>query len=157
MGETLRKWLKQSAPVSAGLDAMLNLLVSGKIIESDFEIMLKPFGITRRQYNVLRILKGVSPDGHPRAEIASRVLEQSPDITRILDRLENQKLITRVKGKEDKRESLTKITRKGIEVVDQAAGHVNQFSKNIETLLGKDGCEKLSELCEKLYEVKLKG
>ena len=99
MGETLRKWIKQTVPLDVGLDAMLNLLVSGKIIENDFEGILKPFGITRRQYNVLRILKGVYPGGHPRAEIASRVLELSPDITRILDRLENEKLITRVDRK----------------------------------------------------------
>ena len=154
MGEVLRKWIKQSAPLDAGLDAMLNLLVSGKIIESDFEAMLKPFGITRRQYNVLRILKGVYPGGHPRAEIAARVLEQSPDITRIIDRLEDQELITRNKGKKDKRESLTMITPKGIALVDKAAKSVIEFSNNIEKILTKQGCEKLSELCEKLYHEK---
>ncbi len=155
MGETLRKWIKQSAPLDAGLDAMLNLFVSAKIIESDFEVLLKPFGITRRQYNVLRILKGVYPGGHPRDEIASRVLEQSPDITRILDRLENQKLITRVQGENDKRESLTKITQKGIALVDKAAHVVIEFSNNIQKKLTHEGCKKLSELCEKLYEEKV--
>lgn len=155
MGDILRKWIKQTAPLDAGLDAMLNLLVSGKIIENDFEVILKPFGITRRQYNVLRILKGVYPGGHPRAEIAARVLEQSPDITRIIDRLEDQKLITRVQGKKDKRESLTKITPKGIALVDKAAHVVLEFSNNIEKKLTREGCVKLSELCEKLYEEKV--
>ena len=154
MGEVLRKWIKQSAPLDTGLDAMLNLLVSAKIVESDFEIMLGPFGITRRQYNVLRILKGVYPGGHPRAEIASRVLEQSPDITRILDRLEDQGLITRAQGEKDKRESLTKITSAGIAIVDEIAPEVITFMNNIEKILTKEGCEKLSELCEKLYEGK---
>jgi DNA-binding MarR family transcriptional regulator len=155
MGETLRKWLRQTAPLDAGLDAMLNLLVSAKIVESDFEAMLAQFGITRRQYNVLRILKGIYPGGHPRAEIASRVLEQSPDITRIIDRLENQGLITRVKGKKDKRESLTKITPKGIELVDKAASAVFDFTKKFEKKISTEGCLMLSELSEKLYEEKL--
>ncbi len=151
MGETLRKWIKQSAPLDAGL----NLLVSAKVIESDFEVLLKPFSITRRQYNVLRILKGAHPGGHPRAEIASRVLEQSPDITRILDRLEDQQLITRVQGKKDKRESLTKITHKGIDLVDKAAHVVIEFSNNIQKKLTHEGCVTLSDLCEKLYEEKV--
>jgi DNA-binding MarR family transcriptional regulator len=155
MGETLRKWLKQTAPLTPGLDAMLNLLVSGKIVENDFEVMLKPYGITRRQYNVLRILKGVYPGGHPRAEIASRVLEQSPDITRIIDRLEDQGLITRVKGKKDKRESLTKITVKGIAIVDKIGPEVIKFMDNFEKILTKEGCIQLSELCEKLYKEKV--
>src|SRR5689334_4632964 len=118
MGKILRTWLKQSVPMEPGLDAMLNLFVAGKLVENDFEEMLVPFGITRRQYNVLRILKGVYPEGHPRAEIASRVLEQSPDITRIIDRLQEQGYITRKRGKDDKRESHTIITPKGIALVD---------------------------------------
>jgi DNA-binding MarR family transcriptional regulator len=156
MGKILRQWLKQSAPMEPGLDAMLNLFVAGKLVENDIEEMLAPFGITRRQYNVLRILKGVYPNGHPRAEIAARVLEESPDITRIIDRLQEQGFITRKRGKEDKRESLTMITPKGIALVDKVNPHVAQFTRRLESILAKEGCEKLSELCEKLYEEKVK-
>jgi DNA-binding MarR family transcriptional regulator len=155
MGKILRLWMKQSAPMEPGLDGMLNLFVAGKVVENDFEEMLIPFGITRRQYNVLRILKGVYPEGHPRAEIAARVLEQSPDITRIIDRLQEQGYITRKRGKKDKRESLTIITPKGIALVDKVAPLVIQFTKKLEGILTKDGCEKLSELCEKLYAEKV--
>jgi DNA-binding MarR family transcriptional regulator len=155
MGKNLRIWLKQSVPMEPGLDAMLNLFVAGKLVENDFEEMIMPFGITRRQYNVLRILKGVYPQGHPRAEIAARVLEQSPDITRIIDRLEEQGYITRKRGKEDKRESVTIITPKGIALVDKVAPLVIGFTRKIEKLLTTEGCEKLSELCEKLYEEKV--
>ncbi|MDP4230388.1 MAG: MarR family transcriptional regulator [Bacteroidota bacterium] len=155
MGEVLKKWMKQSAPMAPGLDAMLNLLVAAKLVENDFEAMLTPFGITRRQYNVLRILKGIYPGGHPRAEIAARVIEQSPDITRIIDRMSEQGLITRSRGKEDKRESLTVITAKGIELADKLAHLVAGFMKNFEKKITTDGCLKLSGLCEKLYEEKV--
>lgn len=141
--------------MNPGLDAMLNLLVASRFVESDFEELLSQFGVSRRQYNVLRILKGVYPGGHPRSEIAARVVEQSPDITRIIDRLEEQGLITREKGKKDKRESLTIITQKGITIVDKAAPLVADFMKNIESKLTKEGCSTLSELCEKLYEEKI--
>jgi len=138
-----------------GLDAMLNLFVASRFVESDMEAVFQKFGITRRQYNVLRILKGVYPDGHPRSEIASRVLEQSPDVTRILDRLQDQGLITRKRGKEDKRESLTIITPKGIALIDKIAPLVVEFTRGLEKILTKKGCEELSELCEKLYREKI--
>lgn len=156
MGEILRHWLKQSVPMDPGLDAMLNLLVAAKLVENDFEAMLAPFGITRRQYNVLRILKGAFPGGHPRSEIATRVLEQSPDITRIIDRLGDQGYITRSKGKTDRRESLTMITSKGITLVDKIGPLVVNFMKDIEKKISAEGCRMLSELCEKLYGEKVK-
>src|SRR5438105_15934120 len=127
MGNALNSWLKQTASIEPGLEAMLNLFVSAKLVEGDLEQVLNGFGITRRQYNVLRILKGVHPGGHPRSEIAARVVEQSPDITRIMDRLQEQGFITRARGKKDKRESLSIITAKGIAIVEEAAPHVEKF------------------------------
>ena len=117
-------------------------------------ISLQKFGVTRRQYNVLRILKGIYPGGHPRSEIAARVVEQSPDITRIIDRLSDQGLITRKRGKTDKRESLTMITPKGITLVEKVAPYMTEFSNQIEKILGVEDCKKLSVLCEKLYAEK---
>ncbi len=156
MGKILRTWIKQSVPMEPGLDAMLNLFVASRFVESDMEALINEFGLTRRQYNVLRILKGVYPGGHPRSEIASRVLEQFPDVTRIIDRLLEQGLITRKRGKEDRRESLTMITPKGIVLVDKVAPHIIEFTRNIEKILTKKGCEDLSDLCEKLYAEKVK-
>ena len=155
MGEVLNTWLKQTAPLEPGLEAMLNLFVAARFVESDLEEILSDLGITRRQYNILRILKGVYPGGHPRSEITARVIEQSPDITRIIDRLEHQGLITRSRGKKDKRESLSIITAKGMAVVDKAAPHVIQFTRKLEKELTIGGCRELSELCEKLYEDKV--
>ena len=152
MGNALNSWLKQTASIEPGLEAMLNLFVSAKLVEGDLEQVLNGFGITRRQYNVLRILKGVHPGGHPRSEIAARVVEQSPDITRIMDRLQEQGFITRARGKKDKRESLSIITPKGIAIVEKAAPHVLQFTRKLEKKLTMGGCRELSELCEKLYE-----
>ena len=157
MGKILRIWLKQSAPLEPGLDAMLNLFVASRFVESDIEAVFQEYGLTRRQYNVLRILKGVYPGGHPRSEIAARVLEQSPDVTRILDRLSEQGFITRKRGKEDRRESLTVITPKGIALADEIAPRVIQFTRKLEKLLTQNGCKELSELCEKLYEEKIEN
>ena len=61
--------------------------------------------ITLQQYNVLRILRG-RPDGLPTLDIAARMIEHSPGITRLLDRLEAQRLVRRVRCPEDRRQIL---------------------------------------------------
>ena len=53
--------------------------------------VLEPWGVTDQQYNVLRILRGAGAEGLPTLEIADRMIEQAPGITRLLDRLEAKK------------------------------------------------------------------
>src|SRR5215204_2537155 len=52
-------------------------------------------GVTHDQYNILRILRGVHPTGHPRCEITKRLISRAPDVTRLLDRLVRQGLVER--------------------------------------------------------------
>ena len=79
--------------------------------------MLEPAGITPQQYNVLRILRGAEPTGLPTLEIADRMIEQAPGITRLLDRLEAKKLAGRERCPTDRRQVTCRITRKGIELL----------------------------------------
>src|SRR5512140_3127714 len=95
MGEVLKRWLKMNRQPSAREEVSLNLGVASNILKNRFEKMLAPFRITGTQYNVLRILKGVHPEGHPRCEIMHRMVERAPDITRLIDRLEKQGLVLR--------------------------------------------------------------
>src|SRR3954447_10460904 len=96
---------------------MLNLFVAvdhlrGKAIE-----VCSRFGITHGQYNVLRILRGAHPDGHPRCEIAKRMIEKAPDVTRLVDRLEAMSLVERVRSDGDRRLSIARITPKGLQLL----------------------------------------
>ena len=63
-------------------------------------------GITLQQYNVLRILRGAGAAGLPTLDIAARMIEKSPGITRLLDRLEARRLVRRVRCPEDRRQVL---------------------------------------------------
>ena len=54
--------------------------------------IFEQYGITFQQYNVVRILRGAGPGGLPTLEIVSRMIDQAPGITRLLDRLESKKL-----------------------------------------------------------------
>jgi DNA-binding MarR family transcriptional regulator len=75
---------------------------------------LKAFGITGTQLNVLRILRGAGPDGLCRNEIGDRLVAQVPDVTRLLDRMEEADLVVRARSAEDRRLVRTRITERGL-------------------------------------------
>src|SRR5947207_1895300 len=62
------------------------------------------YGIPRQQFNVLRILRGAGPEGLPTLDIAERMIEETPGITRLLDRLELKKLVRRERPSGDRRQ-----------------------------------------------------
>lgn len=151
MGKELQKWLKLSKQLPPREEVVLNINVALTFINSRFSQMIESFDITPVQYNVLRILKGVHPEGHARCEIAMRMIERASDVTRIIDRLEKQGLVERDRTGEDRRMSITRITEKGIKLVEQinpllSAEHV-QITQN----LSEQECQQLSDLIEKFY------
>jgi DNA-binding MarR family transcriptional regulator len=152
MGEALNKWLKMSKELPIREEVGLNLRVAVALLDSRFNKTIEAYGITAVQYNVLRILKGVYPEGHARCDIASRMVERASDITRIIDRLERQGLVERDRTNEDRRISITRITDKGIEILNKLNKIVEQEHKVHTKNLTEEECKQLSVLLEKLYE-----
>ena len=64
------------------------MLRTAALLEHQLNEALRPFGITELQYNVLRILRGAGPDGLCGREIAERLVSKVPDVSRLLDRME---------------------------------------------------------------------
>jgi DNA-binding MarR family transcriptional regulator len=97
----LQAELKQNKPFkSLKEEAHLSIQRTAALLEHAFETALKPHKITGTQYNVLRILRGSEPGGLCRNEIGARLVRQVPDVTRLLDRLEDAKLISGERGGE---------------------------------------------------------
>jgi DNA-binding MarR family transcriptional regulator len=113
-------------------------------------------GLTMPQYNVLRILKGVYPEGHPRCDIISRMIEPAPDVTRIIDRLLKDKLVERFNSSEDKRLSMTRITEKGIKLVEEVHPEVQALGQYVSSTLSNTEKKQLSDLLEKVYGSEVK-
>ena len=87
MGEILKRRLKQQKFSNVEQEGLLNLFIASNYLHSKLEIVCNDFKITLAQFNVLRILKGAHPEGYPRGEIIRRMVEPSPDVTRLIDRL----------------------------------------------------------------------
>jgi MarR family transcriptional regulator, organic hydroperoxide resistance regulator len=114
----LKTELKQTKPFrSLGHEAALSIQRTAAELEHAFESAVKPYGITATQYNVLRILRGAGAAGLCRNEIGARMVRRVPDVTRLLDRLEDMKLIVRERGGEDRRYVTTKVTTGGLKVL----------------------------------------
>jgi DNA-binding MarR family transcriptional regulator len=108
------------------------LLKTADALGQKSEQLLRSQGLTGAQYNVLRILRGAEPDGLPCRGIADRMISHDPDMTRLLDRMEKRRLITRVRQTDDRRVVKTRITRGGLEllkILDQPVRelHKRQF------------------------------
>src|SRR5688572_13205555 len=116
----LQQEIRQTVPFeSVRAEALLSILHTADIIHRRTARFMEPFGVTPQQYNVLRILRGAGSAGLPTLDIADRMIEQAPGITRMIDRLEAKKLVCRERGCDDRRQVLCRITSEGMELLER--------------------------------------
>ena len=156
MGKILNQRLRQKKFKNIETEAILNLFVASNYLRGKIEMVCNEQGITHSQFNVLRILKGAHPGGYPRYDIISRMVEPAPDVTRLIDRLIRDGLVERYYSEEDRRLSLSRITKKGIALLNKANPKVDKFINEYSSMITKTEKTKLSAICEKLYESELK-
>jgi DNA-binding MarR family transcriptional regulator len=121
-------------------------------MRSQFERVCAQFGVSGTQYNVLRILRGVYPEGHSRCEIVRRMLERSPDVTRLIDRLEKRDLVERDRSERDRRLSISRITTAGLELLARMTPAAEQVEREFAARLSQGECRELSRICEHIYD-----
>jgi MarR family transcriptional regulator, organic hydroperoxide resistance regulator len=114
----LQREIRQGRPFrSAAQEAVVGLLRTTDRVRRTLAGVVEPRGITLQQYNVLRILRGSRPRGLPTLEIASRMVEHAPGITRLLDRLEAKTLVRRQRPARDRRQVMCRITPAGLRLL----------------------------------------
>ena len=115
----VRAEIKQKKPVRLREEeAFVNLLRTADALLQGVAETLKPLGLSPTQYNVLRILRGAEPKGLACREISQRMITRDPDVTRLLDRLEDRGLAERTKSLEDRRVIRTRITDAGLQILE---------------------------------------
>lgn len=113
--------LRLASCPSAPLPQQVFLAVVSVAEMLDYQLaqVLRAEDITPAQYNVMRILRGVADEGHPCHEIASRLVKQVPDLTRVLDRLEARELISRERETGDRRVVRVRIQPSGLDILNR--------------------------------------
>jgi MarR family transcriptional regulator, organic hydroperoxide resistance regulator len=121
---------EQSCPTTYLEDRLfVAILKAADSLSQEAEQLVKTAGLTGAQYNVLRILRGAAPDGLLCRGIAERMISRDPDITRLLDRMEGHKLITRERQTEDRRVIVTRITPEGLKLLKKLDRPVHELHK----------------------------
>jgi len=116
----IQREIKQTRPFpSPHQECLIGLLRTADLVRRFLSGVVDRYGITLQQYNVLRILRGAGPRGLPTLEIAERMVEQAPGITRLLDRLEAKGLVNRTRGPEDRRQVFCTITPRGLALLTE--------------------------------------
>ena len=116
----LQRELKQTRPfLSPAQEAAVSILRTSDMLRRRIAAVIEPEGITMQQYNVLRILRGSYPKPLATLEIAERLIEQTPGITRLLDRLEEKGLVSRQRSAEDRRLVHCWVTPEGLALLER--------------------------------------
>jgi DNA-binding MarR family transcriptional regulator len=130
--------------------AMLGLLRAADAVKRSLALVIEPHGITPQQYNVMRILRGAGPDGLPTLTIGERMIEQTPGVTRLVDRLERKGLVSRKPCPDDRRRVFCRITEKGLELLREMDEPVNRWDTKTVSVLAPADLDALITLLDRV-------
>jgi DNA-binding MarR family transcriptional regulator len=132
---------------------LINLIFTGNYVTMHQLNVLKPFGLTPQQYNLLRILRGKHPQSISVGDVQERMIYPSSNVTRITDRLIEKGLVVRAGNRVNRRVQDLSIHESGITLLTQIDGF---YDKIIEVLsnLDKKEAELLNFLLDKIREIK---
>ncbi len=148
---TVGEALKQSKPFhSDGQEALMTLVTVSEKVHRPFQDLFAGQDLTSQQYNVLRILRGAGKDGLQTLEIASRMVERTPGITRLIDRLVKKGLVKRTRSPEDRRQVWCSISSEGRAILRKLDGPINKLDANAFDPLSGDEVRQLIRLLDKV-------
>jgi DNA-binding MarR family transcriptional regulator len=130
--------------------AVVGLLRTADAIKRSLAHVIEPHGITPQQYNVLRILRGAAPEGLPTLTIGERMVEQTPGVTRLIDRLERKGLVARIPCPKDRRRVFCQITPKGLDLLDELDEPVNRWDAQTVSILPPSEVDSLIKLLDRV-------
>jgi MarR family transcriptional regulator, organic hydroperoxide resistance regulator len=149
----LREELKQVRPFrSQQHEAALALLRTADMVRRTIGRAVEPQGLSFEQFNVLRILRGAGADGLATLEVAERLVEATPAITRLLDKLESKGLVERERSSEDRRRIVCRVTKAGLKLLAENDDAVEAAHKEAFTGLNREQVRSLVELLGTMRE-----
>ncbi|MCX7549792.1 MarR family winged helix-turn-helix transcriptional regulator [Xanthomarina sp. F2636L] len=131
---------------SAKVKALINILYTANWISSFQNDFFKPFGISPQQYNVLRILNGADKALKVQT-IKERMIDRSPNTTRLMDKLIAKEFIERFPCADDRRVVFIKLTNRGKQLIESISV---DFNKDLLKNITEDEAEQLSDLLDKM-------
>ena len=152
-GSRILRELKQNKPFRSEMqEAAVALMRTADVVRRSGAAVIEPLGITGQQYNVLRILRGAGKEGLPTLEVAERMIEQTPGITRLVDRLEAKQLARRERCLQDRRQIFCHITQVGLDLLERLDDPVLLAHHQVLETLGPGDVTQLLSLLDRVRE-----
>ena len=146
----LSELIKQDRFTSVQQEAVFNVLVTSSWIMNELAAAMAPHGVTPAQYNVLRILRGSHPEQLTCSDVGDRLLDRTPDVTRLLNRLERAGFVSRCRAEHDRRVVHVGITEAGLALLGRMQDDVEAVQTRITRHLSDAEHAHLCELLERL-------
>ena len=151
MAKGIQAEIKQMKPFSSlEEEAFIAILRTSDGLQQQVADLLKPYGLSPTQFNALRILRGAGESGLACSEIGERMINHDPDITRLLDRLEQRDFVQRRREQKDRRVHTARITSTGLEILKTLDRPIEEFHRRIMADIGESSLKSLIRLLEKV-------
>jgi DNA-binding MarR family transcriptional regulator len=118
--------------------AIVNIIFTANAVQDALKMIIKPYGISLPQYNVLRILNGRKKGYATCGDLKAVMLDKNPDVTRLCDKLVDKDLISRHCNAKNKRQILLQISDKGEDVLAQINPKIYAFYEQLNALNQND-------------------
>lgn len=145
--------IRQTKPFrSLEEEVYISIRLTSQVMDQPWvRYLRKTEGISPSQYNLLRILRGAGADGRTMREIADRMINRDPDVTRLADGTVKLGLARRMRDTEDRRVVKLFISEKGLEMLGRLDQAVQVFLKQA---LGGLGPKRLKLLRDLLHDAR---
>ncbi|WP_317165584.1 MarR family winged helix-turn-helix transcriptional regulator [Nibribacter ruber] len=143
--------IKQSTFKDAFQKAYINIVYTANSLQLTQSTILKGYGITLPQYNILRILRGQYPKPATVNLLIERMLDKTSNASRIVDKLEAKQLVTRTQCPTDRRTVDILITEKGLQILQELDQAQQGNQHGIQNLTQQEA-ELLSNLLDKIRD-----
>jgi DNA-binding MarR family transcriptional regulator len=145
----IEKEIKQEKFKNPYQKAMVNLIFTSNWLNDKMKSSFKPYDLTSQQYNVLKILKGRYPDPAAAGDIKDVMLDKTPDLTRLIDRLIKKELVSRRTCEHNRRKVDILISEKGVALIEKIEVEFKGDKVMFDGLSSKEASA-LSDLLDKI-------
>ncbi len=144
----MKEQLLISDTISEKMKAIFLLKITANWLESVGNELLKKYQITIQQYNILRILRGAG-EAITVQTVKERMIERSPNTTRLMDKLIAKKLIDRTRCENDRRVVYVKINKNGLSLLNKIP--IENYEKHLD-ILTEEEIQTINQILFKLIK-----
>ncbi|MCC6691028.1 MAG: MarR family transcriptional regulator [Bacteroidia bacterium] len=142
--------IKQKKFKSEHHKLVVNILFTHNWLVAKHSGLLKPYGVTLQQYNILRILRGQYPTPVTINLLISRMLDKMSNASRLVEKLRTKGLLERKVNTIDRRSVDVVITKKGLDLLEA----LNEMDDNLKQMqiLSDDEAIEINRLLDKMRQ-----